>query len=99
MLFLLLAFSWFVSVRARATSTLTRLCFQLFLQLLEKSPVGSLRDYFLRARFDHARFVETEGKEAYRVLRVVLAPSVVGQFRDRLERRLGANRVPFVRAQ
>jgi hypothetical protein len=66
------------SSRTRITSTLTSLCFQLFLQLFQKPPVGALGENFLRASFDHAGFVQTESVEAYGILRIELAPLAIG---------------------
>src|SRR5262249_38814084 len=58
---------------ARRSPGLT-LPFQLLLELVEKPPVGALRDDLLRAGFDHPGLVEVERSETDRVLGVVLAP-------------------------
>src|SRR5581483_371681 len=60
---------------------------QLLPQLVEEAPVGPLGDDPLGAGFDHARLVEAEGVEAHRVLRLVLAPAVIGDALHRLERK------------
>src|SRR3979490_1823548 len=45
---------------------------QLLLQLIEKAPVGSLRDDPAGARLDDARLPQTQGPEPHRVLGFVL---------------------------
>lgn len=51
--------------------------FQFLSQLSQKSPIRSLCDEFLRARFDHAGFVQAQRVKAHGALRIVLMPAVV----------------------
>src|SRR5215813_4480972 len=60
------------------------LSFQLFLELIEKAPVGALRNELLRSGFDHPHFTQPQSKEADAVLRAVLAPLPVGKLSYRL---------------
>src|SRR5215475_10096832 len=56
----------------RTPSTYSAL--QLPLQLIEKAPVGSLRDDPAGARLDDSRLPQTQGPEPHRVLGFVLPP-------------------------
>src|SRR5262245_32466957 len=47
---------------------------ELLLQLIEKAPIGSLRDDPAGARLDYARLPQTQGPEPHRVLGFVLPP-------------------------
>src|SRR5262245_48218493 len=58
--------------------------FELLLQLIEKAPVGSLRDDLAGARLDDARLPQTQGPEPHRVLGFVLPPLEADLF-DRLQ--------------
>src|SRR5712692_6620749 len=69
---------------------------QLLLQLVEKTPVGTLGDELLWGALDHADFVEAQSVEAHRVLRVVLAPLVVRELLHRLEGGVVVVRVALV---
>ena len=59
---------------------------QLAFELIEEAPVGALGDDLLRGRANHARLVEPQRIEPDRVLRVELAPSIVAQVSQHLER-------------
>src|SRR5262245_62869795 len=59
---------------------------QLALELVEEAPVGALGDQRVRARLDHADLVQAQRVEAHRVLRVELAPAIVGKLPKRLQR-------------
>src|SRR5262245_49197694 len=54
------------------------LSLQLLLDLIEKAPVGALGDNLLWATLDHPDLMQPQGVEAYGVLRVILAPMIVG---------------------
>src|SRR6516165_1662347 len=58
---------------------------QLAFELVQKAPVRAVGDDLLRARLDHADFVQTERIEPYRVLGIVFAPFVVGQLAEPLQ--------------
>jgi hypothetical protein len=58
---------------------------QLLLQFVEEAPVGALGDDRLRGRLDHPCLVEAQGVEADGILRVVLAPSAIGDLLHGLE--------------
>src|ERR1700686_4876556 len=58
---------------------------QLAFYLVEKPPIRPIGDDLLRARFDETCFVQAQGIKADRVLGVVFAPFVVGNFAQRLE--------------
>src|SRR5688572_17076376 len=62
------------------------LSLQFPLQLVEEAPVGALGNELLRTRLEHPGLMEAQGIEAHRVLRVILAPFVIGQLPDGLER-------------
>jgi hypothetical protein len=51
--------------------------FQLFLQLVKKSPIGALGDERLRGGLDHPYFMEAQTMKAQTVLGVVASPCVV----------------------
>src|SRR5215813_2157208 len=59
---------------------------QLALELVEEAPVGAVGDDLLWARFDQTDLVQPQRVEAHGVLGVVLAPLVVGQFAQSLQR-------------
>jgi hypothetical protein len=61
---------------------------QLSLELVEKTPVGAVGDDLIGCRVNHAKLVQPEAVEPQRILRVELAPDIVGYVRDRLERRV-----------
>src|SRR2546425_2782451 len=55
------------------------------LELVEETPIGTLRDDLLRARLDHPDLVEAEGVEAHGILRVVLPPRAIRDLLQCLE--------------
>src|SRR6516162_4864831 len=57
---------------------------QLTFELVEEAPIGTLGNDLLRARFDHADFVQAQRVKADRVLGIVFAPFVVGNVAYRL---------------
>ena len=63
--------------------------------LRKRQSVPSARSC-VRARLDHADLVEAQRVEAHRVLGIELAPAVVGQLRQRLERVFVARREPAI---
>src|SRR4030095_7320371 len=69
-----------------APQTPLPLAFHLFLERVEEAPIGALRDNLLRARLDYPGLMQAQGIETHRILRVVLAPFVVGHVPERLER-------------
>src|SRR5260370_4309629 len=73
------------AITPRTRALRITLTFQLLLQLVEEPPVGALGEDLLRARLDHARFVQPEGIEPRGVLRVELSPLVVRQLLHRLQ--------------
>ena len=75
------------SVQFRTGATAARAhAFSSRLSSFEEAPVGALGEERVRARLDHADLVQAQRVEAHRVLGVELAPSVVGQLGQRLER-------------
>src|SRR3954452_7693342 len=69
---------------------------QLALELVEEAPVGAFGDELAGARLDHADLLEPQRVETERVLRVELAPSVVGDLGQRLERVIVSLREPAI---
>src|SRR6516164_10684181 len=58
---------------------------QLAFQLVEKAPICAIVDDLLRARFDHAGFVQAQRVESEGVLVIVFAPPVVRQLAQCLQ--------------
>src|SRR5262249_402560 len=58
----------------------------LAFELIEESPIGVLGDDPLRRRLDQTDFTQAQGVEADRVLRIVFAPTIVGNILERLQR-------------
>src|SRR3954454_1856097 len=58
----------------------------LALELIEKAPVGVLGNELLRVGLDQPRFLHAQCIEAERVLRIVVAPNVVPDLAQRLQR-------------
>src|SRR5215469_569238 len=59
---------------------------ELAFQLVQKAPIGALVNDLLRARFDHADFMQAQCVESEGVFVIVFAPFVVRQFTERLQR-------------
>src|SRR6516164_10332460 len=59
---------------------------QLAFELVQELPIGAVGNDLLRVRFDEARFIQSQGVKADRVLGVVLAPFVVRQLTKHLKR-------------
>src|SRR5712672_3605462 len=59
---------------------------QLAFELVEESPIGTLGDDPVGVRLDHARLTQAQCVEAERVFGIVLAPLVIGDFLERLQR-------------
>src|SRR5690348_3596152 len=56
---------------------ISALSLELFLELVQKPPVGALRDNLVRSAFNQPGLVQTKGKEAHGVFGIVLAPPAV----------------------
>jgi len=72
------------------------LSLQLALELVEEAPVGRLRNELVWRRLDHAGVAQPQRVEANRVLGIILAPFVVGDFFERLQRIVVASGEPAV---
>src|SRR6266849_321453 len=59
---------------------------QLALELVQEAPIGAVGDDLLRARLDHAGFMQPQRVEAHGVLGVIFAPFVVAVFAESLQR-------------
>src|SRR4029450_4349745 len=75
---------------------LWRSALHLPLQLVEKAQVGALRNDLVGRRLDHARFAQAQRIEPDRIFGVVLAPLLVRDFFQRLERIIVARGKPRV---
>src|SRR5258708_26341799 len=75
-----------LAIAPRRKPRRSTLALQLLLQFVEEPPVGALGEDLLRARLDHARFVQPESIESRRVLGIVLTPFAVRQLLHRLQR-------------
>src|SRR5215472_18502514 len=60
--------------------------------LFEEPPVGSIRDDFRRARFQHPSFAQTKRVKAHCVFGIVLTPVVVRYVRKSLNRIVASGR-------
>src|SRR5262249_15497084 len=60
-------------------------CFQLALELVPEAPIRAIGEDLVRTGLDHARVVQAKRVEAYRILRIVVAPLRVGDFSHRLQ--------------
>src|SRR5690348_14315215 len=68
-------------------------------EFIEKAPVRVLGDQRLRARPNQVRLLQPKPIEAERVLRVVIAPDVVPDLAQRLQRIVVACRIPLLDEQ
>src|SRR5262245_1170638 len=65
------------SLASEREMTIARSCLELFLQLVEETPIGALDDQLLRIMLEHPHFGQSPGIEAQRVLWVGFSPTVV----------------------
>src|SRR5690242_12420814 len=72
---------------------------QFALELIEKAPVSVLGDELLRAGLDHPGFRQAQRIEAERVLGIVVAPDVVADLAQRLQRIIIVRCVPLINQQ
>src|SRR5262245_35094340 len=69
-----------------SSSKLGGSCLQFSLELVQKTPIGPLRDHPLRTGLDHPYFMQPKGMEPNCVFRICLAPAVVRQGLQHLQR-------------
>jgi hypothetical protein len=68
---------------------------ELFLELVEKSPVRALGDELFRTRLDEADLVQTQSMEAERVLGIGISPAAIRQVLQNCQCHLVARLVPL----
>src|SRR5262245_43619223 len=74
------------SLESSARAIAPSLSLELALELVEEAPVGRLRDELVGRQLDHARVTQPQRVEAKRVVGIILAPFVVRDFLQRLQR-------------
>src|SRR5262245_49278522 len=60
--------------------------FQLALELVPEAPIRAISEDLVRTGLDHAGVAQSQRIEAYRILRVIIAPLRVRDFSHRLQR-------------
>src|SRR5262245_44862683 len=72
--------------RPRPAAAAWSTALELVLELVEKVPVGGLRDYLAGDRLNHTRFAQPQRIEPNRIFGIVVSPSCVTNLAHRLKR-------------